>query len=232
MTKICLGVPGLARGLMVLAGLAALPSVALAGPDWIEHGDAGSNFNSAQAVVGLGGQVRSISGNLGSGFDGPDYEDCYIIRIADPTTFRFEIVNAGFDIQLWLFNITYAGAAYGLLGNETSPSGEFGAIITNHSTDGTDILIDAPGDYMIAITGAGNVPLSRTGEIFHFTEAFEVSGADGPGGLNPLTGWSGPGQTGGYNVELSGAAAPSVPTPGTVAMFLAGAGIIVPRRRR
>lgn len=233
MTKICLGVPGVARGLMVLAGLAALPSVALAGPDWVEHGDAGSNFSTAQpAFGGVGGQLRSISGSLSSGFDGPDYEDCYLIKIVDPTTFRFEITNAGFDIQIWLFNVTLAGSAYGLLANQTSPSNEFGAIITNQSTDGTNVLIDAPGDYMIAITGAGNVPLSRTGEIFHFSEAFEISGADGPGGLNPLTGWSGPGASGGYNIELEGSAGPTVPTPGTAAMLLASAGVMFGRRRR
>ncbi len=231
MTKICLGVPGLARGLTVLAGLAALPAVALAGPDWIEHGDAGSSFSSAQMANGIGGQLTSISGNLNSGFDGPDYEDCYIIKIVDPTTFRFEITNAGFDVQVWLFNITYAGAAYGLLANDDG-LGEFGALITSHATDGTGVVIESPGDYMIAITGAGNVPLSRTGEIFHFSEPGEISGADGPGGLNPLSGWSGPGATGGYNIELTGSGAPTVPTPGTTAMLIASVGVMVGRRRR
>ena len=231
MTKTCLGFPGFARGLVALAGLAALPAVALAGPDWVEHGDAGSSFSSAQLANGFSGQLTSISGNLGSGFDGPDYEDCYIIRISDPSTFRFEITNAGFEIQLWLFNITYAGSAYGLLGNEHGPN-ELGALIPNHSTDGTGVVIDAPGDYMIAITGKGNVPLSRTGEIFFFAEPNEVSGADGPGGLNPLSGWSGPCATGSYHVDLTGAAPPNIPTPGSIAMLALGAGIMAGRRRR
>ncbi len=231
MSKIHVRVPGIAQGLVAVVGLAALPAVALAGPDWVEHGDAGSGYTSAQAANGLLGQLTSISGSLNSGFDGPDYEDCYLVRISDPVTFKFQITNAGFAIQLWLFNITLAGQAYGLLANQEGPF-ENSAILLPASTDGTGVVIDTPGDYMLAITGRGNVPLSRTGAIFNFTAPQEISGADGPGGLNPLTGWSGPGQTGGYSIELTGAAPPNIPAPGSIAMAIAGAGMIVSRRRR
>ena len=57
------------------------------GPDFFEGGDAGSQPGSAQAVFGTGA-VSTIHGGLtGTGPAGSDFEDLYLIFIADPPSF-------------------------------------------------------------------------------------------------------------------------------------------------
>lgn len=224
------------RTLSVVVTLGSLSGAAVAGPDWIEDGDAGSTLNSSQDITPVG-PVQTIAGTLG----GQDTEDVYKLVILDgddiggDVMFGLNLNNGGdelFDPSLWLFD----SEGFGVLGNDDDPIlGGPNARLIAPSTDGVTLLLP-PGIYFLAITESGNVPLSfreglgfgETGvfeEIFFFEDANEVSGADGEGADNPLAAWSGgAGSSGGYGIEIT-------PTPGGVAV-LAFAGIGMARRRR
>jgi hypothetical protein len=207
----------------------ALAATAYAGPDWVEVGDAGSTFNTAQVVLGIG-QLTSIEGSLSSGLTGSDFEDVYLIRIETPGAFRFDLTNTGFDSMLWLFNVTKAGELFGLLANNDSPS-TMGALIPGpNATDSTGAMVTNPGVYAIAITGFNRRPSSRTGDIFSFASNTEISGPDGPGAINPLQTWVGEGATGDYVLTVQGVGFVDVPAPGTGALLAVG--LLAGARRR
>jgi hypothetical protein len=213
-----------------LVAVCALSGSAMAGPDWVEIGDAGSEFDSAQRVVGIG-QPQRISGSLSSGFL-PDFEDIYIITIDDPSAFRFDLTNAPLNTMVYLFNVTLADELLGLLANDDASAVDTGSLIdTPWATDSSGAKVSEPGTYAIAITGFHRRPLSRTGEIFAFATPTEVSGPDGPGAVNPLSGWTGSSETGSYSMELEGIGYVDVPAPAAVLPLL-GAGLLTLRRRR
>lgn len=208
--------------------LSIVASGAAAGPDWTEVGDAGSNFATAQIPLGTG-QLRSIAGSLGAEGGGVDYEDMYLIGVSSPTIFRLELANPNFDAQLFIFNVTLAGAAFGLLANDDSKPGNPNPVLTQMATDGTMAILDLPGDYLIGVAGKGRNPISAGGLIFNFADPTEISGADGPGGLLRQIGWTGEGEVGDYVVTLEGVEFPSIPTPGALAPL---AGLLIARWRR
>lgn len=204
-------------------------SLAVAGPDWTEDGDAGSTIRTAQVPLGQG-QIRSLSGRLGSRGDETDFEDMYYIGIAQPTSFTLQLTNPNFDAQLFVFHITLAGSALGLLANDNADVETTAPRITPMATDGTGVVLDLPGIYLIAVAGAGRVPVSATGEIFRFETSTEISGADGPGGLNRHIGWAGEGATGDYRILMEGTVFPDIPAPGSAVVLAMGAWAV--RRRR
>ncbi len=215
----------------IALSVAVVSTPALAGPDWIEQADAGPTYGSAQRIVGIG-VPHSISGTLSAGLVDPDFEDVYIIRIDQPSTFSFSMQNAGFDSQLYLFNITLANELFGLLANNDASNLTSDASISQpFATDGSGAKIAMPGVYALAITGAGRYPVGLNGAIFSIASPTELSGPDGPGGINALSGWQGAGQTGGYEVELEGTGYVDVPAPG-VAGLLGAVGLVALRRRR
>ena len=227
-----MGINMRALGILFTAGY--LSCAAIAGPDWIEDGDAGSTLGTSQDITSVG-PINTIAGTLG----GEDREDVYELiilngdDIAGPVQFGMNLEQGvtGFNPSLWLFD----SQGFGVLGNDDDPilGGPDSRLITP-STDGVTLLLP-PGTYFLAITESGNVPLSfRQGalagdgvyeEIFSFESVTEVSGPDGIGADNPLAAWSGgEGTEGGYGVIIT-------PTPGGVAV-LAMAGIGLTRRRR
>lgn len=207
------------------------PAIALAGPDWVEHGDAGSVLSTAQITMGVGG-IHSISGTLSGGVLTSDFEDMYIVRVADPATFSMALTGTpSFDAQLFIFNITLPGQAFGLLANDNTASGS-NPLLTSVSTDGSGAALTLPGLYAIAVSGAGRMPVSNTGSIFFYGSPTEISGPDGPGGINPHTGWTGDGQTGSYTIVVTGIEFASVPAPGAGTLLMLGAGLASRRRRR
>lgn len=214
----------------MLALLVMAQSNALAGPDWIEDGDAGSSIGGAQDTTSAG-RLTSLAGTLG----GEDQEDVYRLTVQGngdfsmPVSFGF-MGGMDFNPSLWLFD----SEGYGVLGNDDDPlTGGPGARLMAPSTDGVTLML-APGTYYIAVTESGNVPLSFTlgtegkgslQEIFSFVDQFEISGADGAGANDPLAAWSGgAGGSGSYGIIIT-------PTPSSLAMF-AVAGVMGCRRRR
>ncbi len=214
---------------VALSALLFAESRALAGPDWVEHGDAGSTLGGAQQTIGIGA-IHTISGTLGGQTLTGDFEDMYLIRVLDPATFSMKVIGANFDAQLWVFNVTIPGQAFGLLANDNTPAG-INPIVTSLATDGTGAQLKVPGVYAVAISGAGRVPVSLNGPIFFFGSPTEISGPDGPGGINPHIDWTGEGETGSYTIQTEGVGFYDTPAPGSIAVLAAGA-IAGARRRR
>jgi hypothetical protein len=208
----------------------ASATVATAGPDWTEVGDAGSFLGSAQTPLG-DGEIRSISGSLGGRGGAGDFEDMYIIAVDEPMAFRLELLNPGFDAQLFVFNITLSGGALGLLANDNFDANTTDPVLTSISTDGSNAVLDLPGLYAVAVAGAGRNPTSDLGLIFDIANPTEISGADGPGGLLRHTGWEGEGAVGDYSVMLEGIDFAKIPAPAASLSF-ALLGLASARRRR
>ena len=196
-------------------GVFALTAIALAGPEFLEDdfGDAGSFPKSALELPGGAGNSGVIRGRLTRGPmpGGGDFEDMYFIEVVDEITFRaetfFDDGFTDFDTQLFLF----ATDGTGLLASDDSSEDatEVGSLLLPMSTDGTFVEI-LPGNYYLAISGAGNVPLDAAGlEIFAIVDPMEVSGPDGPAGTEPIGLWSGGGATGSYTIYLTGVAFPA-----------------------
>lgn len=202
---------GWTAGLAMIATTAAISAAfagAGSGPCWCEdmHGEAGALPGpSAQVTQGSGpltciiGRIKSVA-VFDDGAGVPDLEDMYLIRIDEPTIFSARTITAFgdevprgatvvFDTQLWLFET----CGDGLLANDDDPCArEHGfSFMGNFSNDGTGIVITKPGLYYIALSRAGDDPLSQGGPIFDQQTPIEVSGPDGPGGGEPIVAWTG-----------------------------------------
>jgi hypothetical protein len=216
---------------IALTAAAAFPVIALAGPDWVERRDAGSTLREAQFTNGIGG-IRSITGTLNPSDRGlADLEDLYIIRIISPGTYSFTVNALNFSPALYLFNISLAGEAFGLVGERGD--GALSVVLSGNATDATQAQITQPGLYLLACTYSANAPQSRTGDIFNFANEGETSGPDGVGGLNPLERWNptAPLVGGDYDIDIVGVDFADVPAPGSAIMVM-GAGLAMLRRRR
>lgn len=240
------------RAFATLCGM-SLTCTVMAGPEWPELGDAGRLPGGAQIVLGSG-SLESIRGALSLPLTGPgDFEDMYLIKISDPTTFCaktiIQSVSCGqcvpfpltqptnFNTQLWIFKAD----GRGLLGNDDDPADPPRSRLGNAADDGSGAVITTAGLYYIAISGGpGNDPQSSTGPIFNQVLLTEVSGPDGAGGANPIIGWSGGGPVGQYQILLCGASfveqgdIPTVSEWGLIilAIALAAGGAIIIRRKR
>lgn len=207
---------------------------ALAGPDWVEVGDAGSLAQTAQFPLRPKGAtaLTSISGVLtGSGDGVTDFEDMYYFRVTDPGSFQIRPQFTDFDAVLYLFNITVNGEALGLLANNDENANSSVPRLLAASTDGSGVELTQPGDYLLAICAVGRFPVSRTGRIFNIASPTEISGPDGPGGLNPLEGWGGEAIGGNYTLVLTSSDFPRIPAPGAGVLLAAGA-MLAARRKR
>lgn len=195
-----------------LAIALAMGATASAGPEWMEMGEAGSLPGNAQPVSGSGGPVTVISGRLSGAGLGPagvgDFQDMYLIKIEDVNAFRASTLIefdgfAEFDAQLFLFQPD-GPDAFARLANQDATVGTTDPLLLPFSTDGTGVQLSGPGLYYLAISGQPSAPLSMSGPMFQFDLTTEVSGPDGNGGFDPVDGWTGPGETGVYEIGLRG----------------------------
>jgi hypothetical protein len=196
------------------AGVITLCAAAntLAGPEWMEMGEAGNQPANAQAVTGNGSDpVTKITGRLSGtdvlrGSSGMfDFQDMYLIKIVNPEGFRASTLGdfggfAGFDAQLFLFKVS----GEGLLANLNVTTFDEHPLLLPFSNDGTEVQITSPGLYLLAISGFPSFPRNPDGPLFHFDTQTEVSGPDGNGGSGPINAWTGPGEDGRYSIGLVG----------------------------
>lgn len=192
-----------------------LPSTTLAddfvGPDWVEDGkeDAGNTIETGQRVKGEGGSVNTINGVVagGGGFarGAGDFQDIYLIFIADPQAFTASTVppagDAGFDTRLRLFRLD----GRGLLGADDAEVGVPQTMLGNTATGG-DAKIERPGVYGLAITGVPTDPVTAGNfQMFPLAQPGETTGPTPAGAEMPLAGWQPfTGSTGNYRIRMSG----------------------------
>jgi hypothetical protein len=185
-----------------------LATTALAGPEWPETGDAGPLPNDAQPVFGSG-ILDKVSGTLEGFSRASDFQDMFLIRVGDFTTFNAStqsMVGASdttFDVQLCLFD----ASGLGQLANDNISTLTTDAATQNAATDGSGFALTSNGLYFLAISGFNSDPLSAgaTQPIFNQATPTEISGPDGTGGSLPVDGWSVAGSTGFYRVFLTSA---------------------------
>ena len=223
----------LIRASLSLSLFSLAATSALAGPDWVERGDAGSFYFSAQAPRRpLGATtLNTVSGSLATGVGVNDYEDLYFIRVTDPAAFSVAVDFADFNAVLFLFDITVNNELFGRLANDDNGETNL-PFINGPSTDGTNVIITRPGDYIVGVTGLGRTAFSRSGPIFSLATTTEISGPDGTGGINPLDRWEGIGQQGNYRLRFTATDFPLAPAPGAATLAIIGLACTAARRRR
>jgi hypothetical protein len=195
-----------------------------------ELGDAGNLPGTAQITGGVG-FLTEIDGTLSPG--NGDAQDMYLIHIDGGGTFSATTIGGvGFDSELFLFD----ASGKGVYAND-DVSGDFAPSTLPAGNPLTPITA---GDYYLAITQCCSVPISLDGQIFTIAGPHHrvVSGPTGAGGDSPVTGYSGtfvqtPTVGGPYQIFLTGthpflrsADASVVPEPHTLALMLAGLGMM------
>jgi hypothetical protein len=185
---------------VLAAGICAPASFAVAA-SWAEVGDAGDLPATAQStfVLGpmpsLGTSIGSITGTLSSSTDRDMYRICKVATSASSAT-TVGTPGTLSDSQLFLFT----GVGLGILANDDDdPSGTLRSTLPAAALPALGF-----GAYNLAISGFDADPVSVGGLIFPSTPFGGVFGPTGPGGGSPIIGWSGAGQSGTYQINLTG----------------------------
>lgn len=212
------------RLLWALSGADALGGTALAAP-WAEVGEAGDLPGSAQVTVGVG-SLDTISGLSDASTED---KDLYLIYIeagggfsANVASTRTDGSGTADDTKLYILD----AAGFGIAADDDSSTtgGSFDAGIQV----GDPLVASLPaGLYLLGVTDFNYVPTSATGAIF---PGGGPVGPTGPGGGDPMTGWSADSHelSWTYNVRLTGASF-AVPEPASL-MLLALGGLALRRR--
>jgi hypothetical protein len=223
------------RCLSVCILIFGITSMAQASFIWNEVGDAGNTLATSNVTAGVGDLTDIFGELLNLDSNPPDEVDMFKLFIPDLTQF-YATANTPetelFDAWLFLFDENGFGvaASYSTAGDPTDPD-NFRATISN--------LGAGSGNYYLAIGLIDAIPASATGDIFPGPSANlgEVFGPTGPGGADPLDGWSPSGAVDfpGYRINLRGAQAASVvPEPSSFLVWgiSLGLAIFLARRQR
>jgi MYXO-CTERM domain-containing protein len=233
----------LSLGALSVVSSLSLSAAAIAGPDWDEGpNDAGSTLDTSQTIT-TDGSLTSIRGKLGGpGLLAGDYQDCFMIRVSDPTVFSVTTAPGaggppGFNPMLFLFRVDILDGrmvAKAILANNDKSSGDPQAQLRRDSNDGSGTTITQAGLYLIAVSGFGSQPVNASGQ-FLFNQAFLQPGViAGPNGFQQpndylLAGWAQDGSFGEYVLGVQGVS--GVPAPGALALLALG-GLATRRRQR
>lgn len=204
--------------LMVLLTCLSIPTVR--GDSFAEVGDAGQLPGTAQSTVG--NPLNTITGAIGTLGD----VDMFAIFIDGSVPFFATTVGSALlDPQLFLFD----SSGMGVIGTDDPFD------LTTLQATLTDTALPA-GIYYLAINSFNDQPTSVSGLIFPGSNG--VVGPTGPGGGDPITGWSGGGlYSGTYSITLRGVQGGSTtsPIPEPMSMLLLGSaltGICIAGRRK
>lgn len=189
-------------------------------------GDAGDLPGSAQITTGVGA-LTTITGLSDAASED---KDMYLIQILAGGGFSADLISARLDgsgpddTKLYLLD----AAGYGIAGDDDSSvtGGAFDAGLPL----GDPLVASLPaGLYYLAVTDYNYIPTSIGGNIF---PGGSLVGPTGPGGADPMTGWSADSHelSWRYTVALTGAEYAVVPEPASLGL-LALAALAAVRRR-
>ena len=226
------------------AALAAALTLASTAPayavGYAEVGDAGDIVHGAPQMVSgnPGDAITAITGALSLNA-GISEGDAFQIYISSPSTFSATTTGFApgvnnFDSQLFLFTLDGVGI---VANDDDSASGSAQSTLPAGSSFTASL---APGYYVLLITGSGQFPASSGGLIFNnwtdgMTDPTGVYGPTGPGGASAISSFGGSSNEGGaYSIALTGVSVvvSAVPEPTSLALGLAGALMLMARRRR
>ncbi|MEA2365316.1 MAG: hypothetical protein QOI32_828 [Thermoleophilaceae bacterium] len=189
-----------------------------------ESADAGELPSSAQDLGD--GPVTQVFGSFSSASD----SDVYRICLTDGATFSASTVGATtLDSQMFLFD----SQGFGVYSNDDA-NGSRGSLLPAHHR----FSPATGGEYFLAISQYNHDPQSVMGEIFQdnysrFSYPDGVLNANGFGGAEPITGWSGRAQggIGVYLITLTGTkrCVPPDTTPPTAVITSPADGAQVPQ---
>jgi hypothetical protein len=216
-------------------GLFAVLLVPVRAATYTEQGDAGDLLGTAQLATGTPlTSLTAINGTI-SLTNGISDGDMFQIYINSPSTFSasttaFVPGANNFDTQLFLFN----SSGIGVVTNDDDPGGS-GAQSNIPAGNG---FVITPGTYYLLIDGSGRYPVNMVNQLSfpnftdNTTDPTGVYGPTGPGGSDPLAGYTGNSSEGGnYSIALTGVII--VPEPSTVAAgLITAAGLIITEWRR
>lgn len=212
---------------LLLRATLALPLATTLFADIIaeEPPDAGGQISTAIIITGGPGEnISQIRGRINFA------TDLWGFYIADPSLFSARAISCGVcdmaDPQLFLLDANGFGI---YLNNDRNNSNPLPLLPAGHPNGP-----QTPGFYYLGISAFDRDPRSANGRIFRNNPVTAVHGPTGPGGADPLSGYTGgPGNSGGtYRINLTGASA--VPEPATW-MSMGGAlalGFLLRQRRR
>ncbi len=205
-------------GLLLVINL-SLSSNPLRAGAWAEINDAGDLPGTAQITLGVG-SLDFITGEIFTSND----KDMYKISISDPATFSAIVIGGGSLLNSQLYLLDPLGS--GVYGNDDITA--VNQLSTLPAGDPNGPL--AAGDYLLAISGYDNDPLS--GAVETFTD--NLLGVQTPTTAVVVNGWS-PGVStfgGTYTIALTGAEFATIPEPDTLVLFAAAmVGMILSHRR-
>lgn len=199
---------------IAVCALAAAPAHAV---DYTEIGDAGQTVATGQSTTGAAGTLSNIFGTISASNDA----DLFLINITSPGSFSAQTFNVGGDLDTQLFLFTLSGAP--VFGNDDNPNG---TTLLSLLPTATGLGPVGPGLYYLGVSLSGYFPVNSVGQALFDGEGFDIQGPTT--GLQPATlaGFDGQGDlfTGGYRIQLTGAAVaiPPVPEPSSALLLLAG----------
>ena len=197
--------------LMAVLMLLFTTGTASAAGAWAEVGQAGDLPATAQVTVGAG-PLTQITGSLLV----PDDKDMYRIFIDAGGGFSAVVASTvpSDDTKLYLFR----SDGRGILGDDDSAGvGVLSALPLGHPA----LASLSAGPYYLAISDYDFLPVSSTGAIF---PSGNLVGPTGPGGANPIIGWTNDvnESTYTYDIRLTGARFSNVPEPAAALLSIVG----------
>jgi hypothetical protein len=213
-------------GLLAVIALAPLAS----GQVWDETIDGGGNAGDLPATAQITTGVGALTAITGFSDAATEDKDMFLIKILGGGGFSADVISARLDgsgpddTKLYLLD----AGGFGVAGDDDSS-------VTGGAFDagfplGDPLVASLPaGLYYLAVTDYNYIPTSATGDIF---PGGSLVGPTGPGGADPMTGWTVDSHElpWNYTIALTGAEYAVIPEPAALGLLALGALIALRRR--